>query len=193
MPYHNYARMDREDIYSIIAYIRRIEPIEGETPYAETDFPLNFIINLMPEEPEFSTLPDTSDWVTYGHYLANAGGCIDCHTKQDDRGMMIPGMWLAGGNEYGVPTGGIVRSSNLTPDVETGIGRWTEEAWIARMTAFADSSARLPEVGPGDLNSIMSWALHSKMTETDLRVIYRYTQTVDPISNKVEKFTSPVE
>ena len=190
MPYHYYGRMDKEDIYSIIAYIRTLKSIDGDVPYAESDFPMNFIINLMPREPEFSTLPDTSDWVAYGKYYANAGGCIHCHTTQDERGMLIPEMWLAGGNAYMVPTGGIVRSSNLTPDEETGIGRWSEAAWLARMTAFADSSANLPNVGPGDLNTIMSWDLHSKMTETDLKAIYRYIQTIKPVSNKVEKFSS---
>ncbi len=190
MPYHEYGKMDPEDIYSIIAYIRSLEPLEGEVPAPETDFPMNFILNLMPEEPSFSRIPDTSDWVTYGEYMANAGGCIHCHSTQDDRGMEIPGMLLAGGSKFPLPGGGIVRSSNLTPDEKTGIGMWTEEAWLARITAYADSSIRLPEVRPGDFNTVMSWTLHSRMTETDLRAIYRYARSVKPIKNKVEKFST---
>jgi mono/diheme cytochrome c family protein len=189
MPYHYYGKMDREDIYSIITYIRTLDPIESDIPEAETDFPMNIIINLMPQEPEFTSLPDTSDWLAYGHYMANAGGCIHCHTTQDDRGMLIPEMWFAGGNEYFLPSGDIVRSANLTPDEETGIGRWTEEAWVARLTAFAYSSARLPKVGPGDFNSVMSWELHGKMHKQDLRAIYRYIRTLEPISHRVERFT----
>jgi len=190
MPYPYYGKMDKEDIYSIIAYIRSIKSIESDIPEPETDFPMNFIINLMPQEPELLPLPDTSDMVAYGQYVANAGGCIHCHTTQDERGMLIPEMWLAGGNEYGMPTGGIVRSANLTPDMETGIGMWSEEAWMARITAYADSSIRLPKINTGDYNTLMAWSLHSKMTDTDPRAIYRYIQTVTPISNKVEKFSS---
>jgi mono/diheme cytochrome c family protein len=190
MPYHYYGKMDREDIFSIIAYIRSLDPIESVLPDSESDFPMNFIINLMPEDAVFSELPDTSDHVNYGEYLASAGGCIHCHTTQDDRGMIIPEMLMAGGNENIIPTGGIVRSSNLTPDEGTGIGRWTEDAFVMRIKAYADSTVKMPAIHPGDFNSLMSWSLHSKMTEQDLRSIYRYLKTLEPIKNKVEKFTS---
>jgi mono/diheme cytochrome c family protein len=189
MPYHDYSKMDREDIYSIIAYIRTLEPKGEQTPERKLDFPMNFIVNLIPKEPEFTTLPDTSDWAAYGKYIATAGGCIYCHSTQDDKGRIIPGMLFAGGNEYTMPPFGTIRSANLTPDEQTGIGSWTEEAWLARIKVYADSSMQLPAVGPGEFNSIMAWTLHSKMTDTDLKAIYRYIQTVDPVSNRVEKFT----
>jgi mono/diheme cytochrome c family protein len=190
MPYHEYGKMDPEDIYSIIAYIRTLEPTGSITPEPENDFPINFIINLMPKEAEFSILPDTTDWVAYGRYMGIAGGCISCHTLADEKGIPVPGMTLSGGNEFIMPGFGIVRSSNLSPDTETGIGNWSEDAWVARISVYSDSSVILPSIGPGDFNSIMSWATHSHMTETDLRAIYRYIQTVDPVSNKVERFTS---
>jgi cytochrome c553 len=136
-------------------------------------------------------MPDPSDQVAYGEYVANAAGCILCHTTQDDRGMMIPELLLAGGNEYPLPTGGVVRSANLTPDKETGIGKWTEEAFLMRFKIYADSSMVLPEIRDGDLNTVMAWTRYGKMKEEDLRAIYRYMQTVQPLSNKVEKFTAP--
>ncbi len=49
----------------------------------------------------------------------------------------------------------------------------------------------LPEIRDGDLNTVMAWSLYGKMKEEDLRAIYRYMQTVQPLSNKVEKFTAP--
>jgi mono/diheme cytochrome c family protein len=191
MPYHDYAKMDKEDIYSIIAYIRTLEPIASQIPERQLDFPLGLMVNLMPEEHELPERPDPSDHVAYGEYVANAAGCIHCHTTQDDRGMMIPELLLAGGNEYPLPTGGIVRSANLTPDDETGIGNWSEEAFLLRFKIYADSSMVLPEVRDGDLNTVMAWSLYGKMTEGDLRAIYAYLQTVEPLSNKVEKFTAP--
>jgi len=48
MPYPNYGRMDKEDIYSMIAYIRSLAPIENEVPESKPDFPMNFIINTIP-------------------------------------------------------------------------------------------------------------------------------------------------
>lgn len=191
MPYHDYGKMDKEDIYSIIAYIRTLEPIESEIPERELDFPLNLIVNMMPEEPEFTKMPDPSDQVAYGEYLANAGGCIHCHSTQDEKGMLIPGMLMAGGNEFILPTGGVIRTSNLTSDDETGVGKWTEEAFLLRFRIYADSSMVLPEIREGDLNTVMPWSLYGKITEEDLRAIYRYLETVKPISNKVEKFTAP--
>ena len=191
MPYHDYAKMDREDIYSIIAYLRTLEPIESQIPERELDFPLGLVINLMPERAESTPMPDPSDQVAYGEYLANAAGCISCHTTQDDRGMMIPELLLAGGNEFPLPTGGIVRSANLTPDGGTGIGKWTEEAFLLRFKIYADSSMVLPEVRQGDLNTPMSWSLYGNLKDEDLSAIYAYLQTVKPITNKVEKFTVP--
>jgi hypothetical protein len=44
-------------------------------------------------------------------------------------------------------------------------------------------------VRPGDFNSVMSWELHGKMHEQDLRAIYRYIRTLEPISNRVERFS----
>lgn len=189
MPYHEYGKMDPEDIYSIIAYIRTLEPRGEPTPPRELDFPLGIIVNLMVSEAEFSKRPDTSDWVAYGEYMATAGGCISCHTLVDDRGMPVPGMHLSGGQEFHFPGFGTARSSNLSPDPETGIGWWTEDAWLARIKAYADSSVVMPHVGPGEFQTAMSWLTHSRMTETDLRAIYRYIRTQDPIVNRVERFT----
>ena len=56
MPYHYYGKMDKEDIYSIIAYIRTLDPIESDLPDSESDFPMNFIINMMPVQAEFTNL-----------------------------------------------------------------------------------------------------------------------------------------
>ncbi len=48
MPYPYYGRMDPEDIYSIIAYVRTLEPITNPVPDSEPDFPMNFILNTIP-------------------------------------------------------------------------------------------------------------------------------------------------
>ena len=50
MPYTSYAKMDPADIKDIIAYLRTLKPIHNAIPAAESDFPMNFIINTMPAQ-----------------------------------------------------------------------------------------------------------------------------------------------
>jgi mono/diheme cytochrome c family protein len=58
-----------------------------------------------------------------GAELAAIGNCSDCHTKD-------VGVPYAGGRALPAPFGTIY-ASNLTPDLETGIGTWSEEAFFA--------------------------------------------------------------
>src|SRR5690606_24605887 len=61
MPYSYYAKMDREDILDIIAYLRSLSPIAHEVPASEPDFPMNFIINTFPQKPALAPRPDHTD------------------------------------------------------------------------------------------------------------------------------------
>lgn len=188
MPHPNYGRLDREDIYSIIAYLRTLDPIEYSVPESEPDFPMNFIINTIPRKAEFSRIPDPDNPVAYGAYLFTAAACNDCHTQQD-KGEPVPGMALAGGFEFPMPKGGIVRSANITPDPASGIGNWTEEDFVNRFKTYSDSSYISPDVKQGEFNTVMPWTMFSNMRAEDLKAIYAYLRTVKPVSNKVVKFS----
>jgi mono/diheme cytochrome c family protein len=188
MPYLYYGKMDREDIYDIIAYIRSIDPIESTIPESTSDFPFNILINTMPQKAALQTKPDTTDQLAYGAYVVNASGCIECHT-QVDKGQIIKDLAFSGGREFLFPDGSVVRSSNLTPDTETGIGKWTREEFIARFKQYADSSYTPPTVRAGEFNTIMPWTMYAHMKESDLSAIYTYLKTVKPMSNSVVKFT----
>jgi mono/diheme cytochrome c family protein len=190
MPYPNYGHMDKEDIYSIIAYIRTLKPIVNDVPQSTHDFPMNFIINTIPQKAEPQTRPDTADVLAYGAYMVNASGCRECHT-QVDKGQIIPELALSGGREFKFPDGSVVRSSNLTQDQKTGIGNWTESQFIARFKMYADSAYVLPDVKPGEFNTIMPWTMYSRMKQHDLAAIFTYLKTVAPIENTVVKFSPP--
>src|SRR5690606_31776459 len=95
MPYLYYGKMDKEDIYDIIAYIRSIKPIENTTPEHSVDFPMSFILNTIPEEARLNVKPAKSDTIAYGAYLTNASACMECHT-QVKRGQVIPELAFAG-------------------------------------------------------------------------------------------------
>lgn len=189
MPYPNYAKLDVEDIYSIIAYLRTIEPIENDVPESKSNFPMSLIIHTIPLQAEFSKRPDTSNMVAYGEYMITAASCTDCHTPMIN-GQFDMEMQYAGGMKFPLKTGGAVYSANITPDKATGIGNWTEEAFIARFKAYADSLYSPQKINAGDFNTEMPWLMYSTMNEQDLKAIYAYLRSLDPITNKVTRFES---
>ncbi|MDP1677541.1 MAG: cytochrome C [Bacteroidota bacterium] len=189
MPYHAFGKVDEEDIKSIIAYVRTLKRIENKVPESTSNFPMNFIINTMPQKADFHKMPDKSDVLNYGKYLITMADCIDCHTKKTDKGELIVGLEYAGGFEFSLP-GGIVRSMNITPDIETGIGKWGKDFFIKRFKLYADSSYENRPVYQGSFNSVMPWTMMAGMTEEDLGAIYTYLRTVKPVKNVVEKFST---
>jgi cytochrome c2 len=189
MPHLNFGKMDKEDLESIITYVRSLKPIKSVIPESKADFPMNFIINTIPKAPHFSKKPSESDAVAYGDYLFNAASCKECHSKQD-KGTPIEGMELAGGFEFPLVTGGIVRSSNITQDIETGIGKWSEADFVKRFKSYSDSTYVPSKVTKGAFNTVMPWTMYSGMKTEDLKAIYAYLKTIQPIHNNVEKFVS---
>lgn len=187
MPYHSYGQIDREDIYSIITYLRTLPAVKNDVAESKADFPVNFIINTMPAEAHLTQRPSEQDPVAYGKYLTTAAGCVECHSKMD-KGSRVPGSEYGGGMEFQSPAG-IVRSPNITPDANTGIGAWTEEAFVARFKIYADSSYQAPKVGPKDMNTPMPWMMYAGMKENDLKAIFAYLKSLKPMQNPVEVFT----
>jgi mono/diheme cytochrome c family protein len=187
MPYPSFGKMDREDIYSIIAYIRTLPSIENTPPASESDFPMSLIIHLIPQKAEFTQKPQATDQVNYGKYLTNAASCIECHT-QTKQGQIIPELAFSGGRFFPMPDGSKVVSANITPDKETGIGNWNEQIFVERFKVFDKITHNVnDEVKPGEFNTMMPWAKYSGMTNQDLAAIYAYLKTVKPINNKIEK------
>ena len=189
MPHPDYGRLDREDLYSIIAYLRTLTPIKKSVPESEPDFPMNFIINTIPQKAAFSKIPDRTNQVAYGEYLVTAATCGNCHTKKE-KGAPVPGMRLAGGFEFPMPMGGIARSANITPDKETGIGNWDEQTFVQKFKAYSDSAYKPLEVKKGEFNTVMPWTMFSTMKTEDIKAIYAYLRTVKPVKNQVVKFSN---
>lgn len=188
MPYPYYGKMDREDIMSIIAYIRMIEPVKNEVPESVADFPMNIILNTIPEPASPRPKPDPSDQLAYGEYLLNAAACVECHTPFD-KGKIVQEFSYSGGREFAFPDGSVVRSANITPDEDTGIGKWSVDQFVSRFKLFADSSYIVPSVLPGEFNTLMPWSMYSHMKDEDLKAIYAFLKTVKPINSKIPTFT----
>lgn len=185
MAWNRFGQMDKEDVYSIIAYIRTLPAVKNEVPPSEADFPVNFLLNTMPKPADFKSIPSPNELVKYGGYLVNAAGCVDCHS-QTDKGTIIEGTEFSGGMEFKQPNG-IMRSPNITFDKETGIGKWTEGTFVEKFTAYADPGYKKKELLPGELNSPMPWTMFGGMKPEDLKAIYAYLSSVKPIEHKVVK------
>ncbi|HWD87504.1 MAG TPA: c-type cytochrome [Mucilaginibacter sp.] len=187
MPWPYFSKMDRQDAYDIVAYIRTLKPIDANYPKAELDFPLNILVHTMPKKADFGARPDPKDTVKYGAYLVQIAACKFCHT-QDNKGELIPGMDFAGGKPFGMPNNRTIRTANITPDKITGIGSWSKADFLARFAAFKDPS-KAPKVSTTDFQTIMPWYVYAGMTDQDLGAIYAYLRTVKPVKNTVVKFT----
>ena len=187
MPYHFYGIMDSTDVKSIISYLRSLQPIAYEPAPRTIDFPMNFILNTIPRQAQPETRPPASDTVAYGHYLVRIAGCQDCHTKKV-KGKTV-GAPFAGGWEFQMPDGGILRTANITPDLKTGIGSWSREAFIHRFRALIDSGYTAPLMQPGQMQTVMPWMMYAGMDTADLGAIYVYLRTVPPVDHAVTHYT----
>src|SRR6478735_5423232 len=102
--------------------------------------------------------------VKRGRDLADIGNCNDCHTVRG-------GKDFAGGLPVPTPFG-IVYSSNITPDPETGIGRWPEEAFRRAMRSGVDRNGR-------HLYPTFPYDHFTNVSDEDDRALYAYLMTRD--------------
>ena len=112
--------------------------------------------------------PQTFDpaLVKRGRDLAAIGNCNDCHTARGGKN-------FAGGLPVPTPFGTIF-SSNITPDPETGIGRWSEAAFRRAMRAGVDREGR-------HLYPTFPYDHFTHVTDEDDRAIYAFLMTRQPV------------
>jgi mono/diheme cytochrome c family protein len=110
--------------------------------------------------------PFEPDLVKRGRALAAIGNCSNCHTAG-------AGKDLAGG--VAVPTPfGTVFSSNITPDADTGIGRWSEAAFRRAMRNGVDREGR-------HLYPTFPYDHFTNVNDEDDRALYAYLMTREPV------------
>lgn len=114
-----------------------------------------------------------------GTYLMRSiVACGNCHTPQGPKGP-IPGMELAGGLKI-EEKGFTVYTSNITPDPETGIGKWTDAQIITAIREGKRPNGTI--IGPP-----MPIGLYRSMSDNDVRGIVAYLRTVKPVKNTPPK------
>ena len=181
MPYMNYKHLPDEDLASVITYLRSIPPIRNAVPRTKLNFPLNLLVNTMPQPLTVPvTTPDVSTPAKRGAHLAMLASCADCHTPQD-RGTAIPGLAMAGGFTLNEPSGQVT-STNITPD-PSGISYYDEALFLEVM--------RTGQVKARKLNPTMPWALYGKMSDDELKAIFAYLRSLPAASHRVDNTESP--
>ena len=149
--------------------------------------------------------------VERGEYLVTIMGCNDCHTPKvmdPVHGPVLDTTRLLSGHREGSPyptwtpadmqgrnalglfgaelsawagPGGVSFAFNLTSDKETGLGEWTEEAFIAALRTGKHQ-------GQPDGRQIlppMPWEMYRKATDEDLKAVWAYLRSIPPIKNTV--------
>ena len=107
-----------------------------------------------------------TDLVKRGRELAAIGNCNDCHTVRGAKN-------FAGGLPVPTPFGAIF-SSNITPDAETGIGRWSEAAFRRAMRSGVDREGR-------HLYPTFPYDHFTNVSDEDDRALYAYLMTREAV------------
>jgi len=105
------------------------------------------------------------DLVARGRYLAVEGDCVVCHTRSQ-------GPQFAGG--YPLRAGpGTVYSSNITPDVHTGIGRWNADQFYTALQNGISADGR-------HLYPAFPYVYFSRISRADSDALFAYLRTLKP-------------
>lgn len=160
--------------------------------------------------------PPKDPVAAHGEYLVTIGGCNDCHTPKiftdhgpepdmtralsghpgDQKlpalpeGVLGPDKWgTVGTNDLTAWYGpwGVSFTKNLTPDVETGLGSWTEDM-------FKNALRTGKHMGAPDGRNIlppMPWPMYKNFTDADIHAVWTYLRTLKPIKNAVPEPIPP--
>lgn len=127
-------------------------------------------------------MPDRTNKVTYGHYLARIGACVECHSMTDKgpRPETDP-LFLAGSDQpFEDADLGKTYARNITPDVETGLGKYDA-------TAIKQAIRTGVRLDGKKMAAPMSIVIPhvSGMVDEDLDALVAYLKSVPAAKNKV--------
>jgi hypothetical protein len=152
--------------------------------------------------------------VERGAHLVRTMGCNDCHTpwKPGPRGpepdmsrsltghpadvvmppapALPPGPWAwvgAATNTAFAGPWGVSFAANLTPDQETGLGKWTETTFIETMRTGRHEGKGRALLPP------MPYPMVAALTDDDMRALFAYLQSLPPVRNRVPQPIDPPE
>jgi mono/diheme cytochrome c family protein len=113
--------------------------------------------------------PTGTALVAKGEYLTEAADCAACHT--------VPGGEpFAGGRAFKLPFGTIY-STNITPDQETGIGRWSDAQFVRALHRGIGRNGE-------DLYPALPYTAYALLSTDDVLAIRAYLSTLRPVTSR---------
>jgi mono/diheme cytochrome c family protein len=188
MPYDDYQHLSDDDGRAVVAYLRSVPA--AKAPRARFAPDLKFMPKLMltmigvqMHKPVTGVpTPNRADRVAYGRYLAHIGSCTDCHSLTA-RAPRREGedLFMAGSDvPFTDPRLGRVYSRNLTPDVETGLGKYKPED----IKAALRNGKRLDGKRMAPPMSVMM-PHYSGMTDEDLDALVAFLVALKPARHAI--------
>lgn len=179
-PFMPFADLSDDDVVAILSYLRAQPAVRNEVVRRELN-PLGHVVAAFllkppgPTKPIAATAPEGPS-LERGRYLAESvGNCAGCHTARDLRTGAFTGPRFAGGMTFTSKTDAKVTlvSPNLTPDATTGrLATWNEEVFVARF-----------KTGRGAEGTHMPWEAFARMTDDDLRSLWRFLSALPPVQH----------
>lgn len=133
--------------------------------------------------------PNTPEAIARGSYLANhVAACVGCHSpvREDVPGDPPVEGKLGAGRDFGAGGPGVpfhIRSHNLTPDKETGIGTWTDGEVVRAMREGVSRDGRA-------LFGQMPFQTYAEtLSDEDALAVVAYLRTLPPVKNDPGKTT----
>lgn len=166
----------------------------AETPYNPLDEYSELESTTILDSPRVdpaSVAPGNRDAVAHGEYLVELLGCGSCHTNGAFVGDPDIERALAGSRVgiaytdpllYQLP--GVVYPPNITPDLETGIGGWSDAQII-------DSIRKGKTRHGGRLALVMPWGGYSLLSDSDANAILQYLRNIDAVKHRVPDEVAP--
>jgi mono/diheme cytochrome c family protein len=172
MPYPYYHRMTDADARAVVAFLRAQPPVAN--PVRKSDrLPMQPVELAAPR----NNVDPIDDPKAHGEYLASLMHCAGCHTPHSGP---LAGVAFAGGNAF-VHDGHTMPAPNITSDLDTGIGQWSE-ADLARTLRTMRSPDGSAIEGPMAMYK-QDW---SRLTEDDALAVATYIKSIPAVKHAVE-------
>lgn len=117
--------------------------------------------------------------VARGKYLVTIAGCNDCHTPGYFLGKPDMSRYLGGSDvAFEISGLGAFIGRNITPDKETGIGKWTKKQIVTALQTGKTPSGYI-------LAPIMPWHAFAHFSKRDVYAIASYLKTLKPVHHRI--------
>jgi len=177
---------------AVAATVAVVAPARAQTPSKATD--------------------NTAEKIARGKYIVTTSGCNDCHTPwvmgpkgpEPDMSRMLSGhpesavlppppavqgpwvMTASATNTAWAGPWGVSFTANLTPDAETGLGKWTQRNFNETIRTGRHMGRGRPILPP------MPILMYKNFTDADMEAIFTYLQSIPAVKNRVPEPLPPV-